>query len=77
MHFWEYIFDLYFSTNGHHSLNIFPRESRIKYEKILVLDTDLSAVEKHSQILKMHKQFGDATITNLKKLFENVKLLLD
>ena len=36
-----------------------------------------STVEKHSQILKIHKHFGHATITNIKKLLKNAKLLSD
>ena len=58
-------------------LNIFPKESQNRYEEILVLENDLSATEKHLQILKIHKQFGHATITNMKKLLKNAKLLSD
>ena len=61
----------YFSTTEHYCLNISPKESQNRYEEILALKNDLSAVEKHSQILKIHKQFGHATITNMKKLLKN------
>ena len=65
--------DLYFSTSGHYCLNISPKESKNRYEEILVLENDLSAAEK----IKIHKQFGHATITNMKKLLKNANLLSD
>ena len=49
--------DLYFSTSGYYCLNISPGEPRNKYEEILVLEKYFSAVEKPSQILKIHQQF--------------------
>ena len=40
-----------------------------------MLEKDLSALEKKSQIIKVHKQFGHASIDNLKKLIKNAGLL--
>ena len=69
--------DLYFSTSGYYCLNISPGEPRNKYEEILVLEKYFSAVEKPSQILKIHQQFWHATIANMKKLLKNANLLSD
>ena len=43
------------------------------YEEVMILEKDLS--ENKSQVIKIHTQFGHASIENLKKLINNAGLL--
>ena len=68
--------DLYFSTSGHYCFVIYPRNGETNnYEEVMTLEKDLSENEKMSQIIKIHKQCGYASIENTKKLINNAGLL--
>ena len=61
--------DLYFSTSGHYCIDIYPRNGETNnYEEVMILEKDLSDNEKKSQVIKIHKQFGHASIENIKKV---------
>ena len=63
---------LHLSTSGHYCIEIFPSfiEKEL-IEEVLILEKDLPRSKKHSQILKLHKQFGHASVQNLQKLLKN------
>ena len=45
------------------------------YEEVMILGKDWSKNEKKSQVIKIHKQFGHASIENIKKLINNAGLI--
>ena len=45
------------------------------YGEVLILEKDLSDNEKKSQVIRIHKEFGHASIQNIKKLINNAGLL--
>ena len=68
--------DLSFSTSGDYCINIYPRNGETNnYEEVMILEKDLSDNEKKSHVIKIYKQFGHASIENMKKLFNNEGLL--
>ena len=68
--------DLYFSTSGHYCIDIYPRNGETNnYKEVMILEKDLSENEKKPQVIKIYKQFGYASIGNVKKLINNAGLL--
>ena len=63
---------MYFSTSGHHCTKIYPRNGEINnYEDLMIIEKNLSGNEKKSKVIKIHKQFGHASIENIKKFINN------
>ena len=60
------------STSGHYCIEIFPSfiEKEL-IEEVLILEKDLPRSKKHTQILKLHEQFGHTSVQNLQKLLKN------
>ena len=68
--------ELYFSSSGHYCIDIYPRNGETdNYEEVMILEIDLSEIEKKSQVIKIHKQFGHTSIENIKKLINNAGLI--
>ena len=67
---------LYFSTSGHYCIDIYPRNREANNcEEVMILEKDLSDNEKKTQVIKIHKQFGHASIENIKKRINNAGFL--
>jgi len=61
------------TSSGHYCLNILDKESPSDaYENVVLAITEnMTRVEKHKALLKLHKQFGHASVDRLKKLLTN------
>ena len=67
---------MYFFTTGHYCIDIYPRNGETNnYVEIMILEKDLSDNENKFQIIKIHYQFGHASVENIKKKFNNAGLL--
>ena len=61
------------TSSGHYCINISDKDSPSDtYENIVLAITDnMSEGQKHKALLKLHKQFGHASVDKLKKLLMN------
>ena len=67
---------LHQSTSRQYCIDILPIfTSNNKCQEVLALETNLPYKEKHSQITKIHKQFGHDSSENMEKLFKNANML--
>ena len=69
--------DVSMSTNGHYAVEILP-EKVCNFDSVshcLIFEPDDDISKKRSKLLKLHKQFGHASINNLKSLLKNAGLL--
>ena len=71
---------LHTSTSGHYCIEICPKDEPVctqgEIHEVLILEDNLSSTQqKKTQIEVLHKQFGHASINNLKKLINNAGLM--